>query len=70
MNAEERTKELKATFARPEVGRAKTKKTLEAQIQAIFGRVLSAEEVEATVRALIAEKILSVTEKGAVTYPA
>jgi hypothetical protein len=68
MNLEERVKLLGDHYEKHQVNRPRNKKTLESQINAVFGKTLSPEKVEETVQGLIAKKIISLSEKGAVTY--
>lgn len=48
--------------------RPKKRPTLESHIQAMFGKSLSPAEVEDTVRGLVREKIITLSDKGGVTY--
>lgn len=44
------------------------RKTLESQIQAFFRKTLSPEEVEETVKGLVGEKIIALSDKSDVAY--
>jgi hypothetical protein len=70
MNAEERALSLAESFTANSSARPKRRVALESQIQAIFGKALSAEEVQATVQKLVQSKILTISDKGAVSYAA
>jgi len=48
--------------------RPRKRVTLESQIQAVFGRVLSSGEVQSAIQGLVANKILTLGEKGDVSY--
>jgi phosphoenolpyruvate carboxylase len=69
MNTAERVKSLTAFFTEHPKNRPAKQQTLETQIQAIFGKVLSPEEVAATVQGLIVTKVISVSEAHGVSYP-
>lgn len=68
MNTAERVKSLTAYFKDNPDNRPGRSKTLETQIQTIFGKALSPEEVAATIDGLIAAKIIKLSEKGIVEY--
>lgn len=68
MNLAERLKFLPSHLKAHQAGHPKTRKTLEAYIQAAFGRALSPGEVEETIQGLLAGKVLALSEKGNVTY--
>jgi len=68
MNLAERLKLLPAHIKANQASRPKTRKTLEAYIQTVFGRALSPGEVEETIQGLVAEKVITLSEKGTVTY--
>jgi hypothetical protein len=68
MNLAERVKLLASHFKVNQASRPKIRTTLESRIQVIFGKTLSREEVEATIRALVAEKTIALSEKGEVDY--
>lgn len=68
MNAAERVKRMADHFKSNPESRPKKKAKLESQIQAVFGKTLSPEEVEDTIRKLAAGKVLSVSAKGEVAY--
>jgi len=69
MNQTERVKWLSNYFKVNPAGRPKKRKTLESQIQAKFGKALSAVEMEETLRGLAAEKIITLSNEGEVSYP-
>jgi hypothetical protein len=68
MNITERVKLLASHFKTNQNNRPKKRKTLESQIQAVFGKTLTPREVEDTVRRLVMEKIIALSEKGEVAY--
>ena len=68
MNVAERVKLLAKLFKANHNNRPKRRKTLESQIQMVFGKTLSLGEVEDTIRALVTEKIIALSEKGEVAY--
>lgn len=68
MNLAERVKLLTAHFKTNQTNRPKKRKTLESQMQVVFGKTLSPEEVADTVRGLVTEKIITLSEKGEVDY--
>jgi hypothetical protein len=68
MNHAERVKLLAAHFKANQNSRPKKRKTLESQIQAVFGKTLSAKEVDDTIHGLVSEKIIALSEKDAVAY--
>ena len=68
MNVTERVKWLRAHSKANPQNRPKKRKTLESQIQAVFGKALSPGEVEATVMGLITDNIIVLSEKGEITY--
>ena len=68
MNLAERVNLLASHFKANQASRPKKRKTLESQIQADFGKTLSPAEVEDTIRGLVAEKIITLSETGAVAY--
>jgi hypothetical protein len=68
MNAAERVERLAKTFKDKQNGRPLTRKALESQIQATFGKVLSAEEVVHTVDGLVKKQILAFSGTGEITY--
>ena len=68
MNLAERVKLLASHFKANQASRPKKRTTLESQIQAVFGKALSQAEVEDTVRALVTEKIIGLSEIGVVAY--
>lgn len=69
MNAAERAQLLTHSLAAHAVNRPKKRQTLESQIQARFGKALSAAEVEETVQKLVQASMLTVSDKGVVSYP-
>ena len=68
MNAAERVKRMADHFKSKPESRPKKKAKLESQIQVVFGKVLTPEEVEDTVKKLVAGKVLSLSAKGEVAY--
>lgn len=68
MNIAERVKLLASHFKVNQTTRPKKRTTLGSQIQARFGKVLSPEEVEDTIQALVTGKIIAVSAKGEVAY--
>ena len=68
MKPAERTKLLAAHFKANQTSRPKKRKTLESQIQAVFGKTLQPEEIDNTIRGLVAEKIITLSETGMVAY--
>lgn len=68
MNTAERVQSLSAFFKAHPVNRPGTIKKLESQIQANFGKALSADEVADTIKSLVAKKVLCLAENGDVEY--
>lgn len=68
MNHAERLTMLSAQLRANHSSRPKKRGTLEFQIQAVFGRVLSPAEVESAIQGLVANKILTLTDKDDVNY--
>jgi len=68
MNVDERATLMALNFKSGNASRPKSRKTLAAQIQALFGKALSLEEVEATIHQLIAYKIIKVSDKDEISY--
>jgi hypothetical protein len=68
MNVAERVQSLALYFKNNPKNRPGTRKTLEAQIQNNFGKALSPEELAATVAALVAKKVIKLSETGDVEY--
>jgi len=68
MNLAERVNLLASQFKVNQTNRPKKQKTLESQIQAVFGKTLSPGEVEETIHGLVAEKTIALSEKGEVDY--
>jgi len=69
MDQTERVKLLGIHLKTHPNSRPRRQKTLESQIQAVFGKTLSPAEVADTIQGLIAGKIIELSGKGAVTYP-
>lgn len=69
MNVDERANLLAGYFKAANVSRPAKRKTLETHMQAVFGKTLTPEEVEATIQKLVANKSIALSEKGDVTYP-
>lgn len=70
MNLEERAKMLAHDLKTHPNNRPKTQKTLASKIMAASGNSMPPAEVEEAIQKLIAGKILTVSEKGAVSYHA
>ena len=68
MNLAERLKFLANYFKANHNSRPRKQKKLESQIQAMFGKALLPNEVEETIRGLIMEKTIALSEKGDVAY--
>jgi hypothetical protein len=68
MNKMERVKYLTTRFKAKQVTRAKKQATLESQIQALFGKALSLEELKDTINGLLAGKTIQVTPTGEIVY--
>ena len=68
MNLAERVQLLVSQFKANQTSRPKQRKTLESQMQAVFGKTLSPAEVEETIHGLVTEKIITLSEKGEVDY--
>jgi hypothetical protein len=69
MNVDERATLLASNFKPANASRPKSKRSLAAQIQAQFGKALSPMEVEATIKRLIVDKIITVSDKDEIGYP-
>ena len=68
MNNAERVDFLIARFKLPHFTRAGSRKTLESQSQALFGKALSPSELDATIKGLVTAKAIEITNEGAVAY--
>ena len=68
MNFEERVNFLKKRFKTKRSGLPKKQKNLEADIQSLFAKMLSSEEVSEMVNKLIADRVILISETGNVTY--
>jgi len=68
MDADERARSLAAHFEKIPNCLPRKRKKLESLMQAHFGSALSPAEVDDTVRALVASKIIGLSEDGDVTY--
>ena len=68
MNNAERVEFLLARFKQKQFARAGTRKKLESQIQALLGKALSPEELEETLKGLVATKAIEITNEGGVSY--
>jgi hypothetical protein len=68
MNRTERVKLLATYFKTTQTNRPKRRKTLESQIQALFGKALSSGELDETIGGLVAAKIIALSKKGEVAY--
>lgn len=69
MNVDERAQLLTTHFAAEHGSRPAKRKTLESHIQTVFGKTLTPEEIEATIKKLVANRVITLAEKGEVTYP-
>ncbi len=69
MKTEERLDLLICELSNPGKPRPVRRKTLESVISAAFDKLLTSETIDKTIRLLIHEGILAVSETGAVTYP-
>ena len=69
MNVDERATLMALNFKSGNASRPKSRKTLAAQIQALFGKALPPEEVKATIEQLIADKVIKVSDKDEISYP-
>jgi len=69
MNVHERATLIASNFEPDSSSRPKSRKTLAAHIQALFGKALSQEEVEATIKRLIADEVIEVSDKDEIGYP-
>lgn len=58
-------KPIKVSLVRP-----KKRPALESQVQALFGKTLSSEDVQETIQKLVQGKILTFSNNGAVNYAA
>jgi len=68
MNTAERVEMLATFFRDHPVNRPKKRETLESQIQTVFGKTLSPEDVAATVQGLVAGKVIELSAAGEVVY--
>ena len=68
MNLDERMKFIMTHFQSKQVTRAKKRGKLESQIQALFGRTLSAVELDETINGLVAQKKIAIGASAEVTY--
>ena len=68
MTSAERVALLTTQFQANSSNRPKKRKTLDSQVQAVFGKSLSVDEVEDTIQGLIRGKIISLSDKGDVSY--
>ena len=64
MNLAERLNFLANYFKANHTSRPRKQKKLESQIQAMFGKALLPNEVEETIRGLIVEKTIALSDKG------
>ncbi len=69
MNVDERVKLMALNYKTGKAARPISRKSLTVQIQTLFGRALSPEEVEATIERLIADKVITVSDKDEIGYP-
>lgn len=70
MNAAERVKFLTQFLTANAANRPKKRCALESQVQALFGKALSSEDVQETTQKLIHGSILTLSDNGAVSYAA
>ena len=68
MNVDERAQLLAGFFTAEHASRPSKRKTLESHMQAVFGKTLTPEEVEATINKLVANRVITLSVKGEVTY--
>jgi len=68
MNVAERVKLMVSHFEANQTNRPSKQKTLESHMQAVFGKTLTPKEVEATISKLVANKVITLSEKGEVAY--
>lgn len=68
MNVAERAQLLAGFFMAEHAPRPSKRKTLESHMQAVFGKTLTPEEVEATVKKLVANRIITLAETGDISY--
>jgi hypothetical protein len=68
MNQAERVTCLSGYFKSNSASRPKSRRSLESHIQALFGKSLSSADVEATIQGLVASKVITLSESGAVGY--
>jgi hypothetical protein len=68
MNGAERVQLVAAFFEKNPLNRPKKRQSLESQIQAVFGKALSPEDLAATVAGLVAAKVVELSAEGAVVY--
>ena len=68
MTSTERVALLTAHFKANSKNRPKKRSSLESMIQVVFGRSLSAAELEDTIQSLIRGNFLSLSDKGTVSY--
>jgi hypothetical protein len=69
MNVDERAQLLASYFTAEHVSRPSKRKTLESHMQAVFGKTLSPADVEATINRLVANQVITLSDKGEVAYP-
>jgi hypothetical protein len=70
MNLSERVNQMANFFEANSSTRPKKRKTLESQIQALFGKALSTGEVADTVAGLVQDRIIALSDTDEVVYPA
>ena len=68
MKVSERVKFLAAYFKANHSNRPGKRKTLESQINALFGKALLPEDVADTIQALLRERIISLSKDGGIAY--
>lgn len=70
MNAAQRVDFLTRHFRASLSGRPKRRSALEAHINALFGRTLSPEDIEKSIRSLVEAKVLTISSSGLVSFAA
>lgn len=68
MNNAERVKFISTRLQSKQVSRAKKRATLETQNQALFGKALTATELDSTIKGMIAQKAIEITAMGDIIY--
>lgn len=68
MNLTERANFLIARFQSKQISRAKKRATLESQIQAVFAKALSPDDLKQTIEVLMARKVIEINAANEVAY--